>query len=389
MIPFRIPVLVVALLTVVSTGSVCEPRPERFITVEEQVLLLSPGGSITRPRLIAWVNGVNGHRPGEVDDAWKVLSTYQRDELTAVVAAIQKGKMPVSAAEIPSLLRRATVLHTELAIDQVRAFQRSDVATTGVGALHFSMAGRLVDELRKRAPKDPVVRVWFVTAGAILLSEREVSIVADLLKRGLTWFPADPQLLLFAGAAYEWRASFRVQDAEDLGLVRTRIGGRAENLARAEAFYRSAFNQDRTLIEAQVRLGRILGLCGRHTEAVLELEAARASLSRDPSASRAVQFYSSLFLGDELAAIGRNQLARSSYQSALAIFPGADSAHLALSNLEHSVGARDAALAVVVDMVRQRSTSPLDPWRDYYRAGEARDVNTLLETLGEMAWSRQ
>jgi tetratricopeptide (TPR) repeat protein len=382
-------VLVAALLAAFSTGRLAGQGPERVIRIERPVLLLSPGGSITRPRLIAWVNCVNGHRLGEFDAARETLGTYKQDELAAVVAAIQRGKMPVSAAGIPSILRRATVLHTELAIDEMQTAGRPDIATTAVGATNLSMAGRLVDELRKREPRDPVVRAWFVTAGAILLAEREVSNTADLLERGLDLFPADPQLLLFVGAAYEWRASFRVQDAEDLGDVRERIGGRAENLVRAEASYRSALEQDPTLIEAQVRLGRVVALRGKHADAARELEAARASLSRALSASPAVQFYASLFLGDELVALGRNELARTSYQRALVLYPGADSAHMALANLEHIAGARDAALAVVVDMIRQRDASPMDPWRDYYRAGEARNVARLLGTLGEMVWSRQ
>lgn len=379
----------VVLLTLFATPRLVGQLPQAFLEPRDDVLLLQPGGAIAPSRLIAWVRCLGQHQPGKLDEGWKVAETFGGSELAAVIAAIQRGTVPVAAADMPTLLRAGSILHTELASALIRDSQRPDVATTAAGGLHFSMAGRLVDELRKRVPKDPTVRAWFVTVGAILLSQREVATTAALLERGLRWYPADSQLLLFAGAAYELRASSRVQDGEDLDGIREGIGGATANLSRAEYFYRSAFNHDQSLIEAQIRLGRVLGLRGKHDDAVAELEAARRGLSAQASPSEVVLFFSSLFLGDELAALGRSDLARASYRNALALYPGADSAHLALGTLEYAVGARDQALAAIVDMAKQRSIAPDDPWRDYFSAGEARDVERLLAALGEMTRSRE
>ena len=380
-VSFGVRFAVSALLAALLGAPVRGQQPERTITVEEHGLLLPPGGSLDRDRLAAWLNCVYGPGPGWSAEACHPIVAWRRDELSAVVAAVRKGKIPVAAAEIPAVLRRAAFLYTESGLDEVRAFAQSDVAVTGVTGLQLRMAGQLVEELRRRSPGDPFVRAWFLTSGALLLSQREVSVTAELLDRALDLFPADPQLLLFAGTAREWRASFRVQDADDLQRVRARIGGKDENLARAEAFYRKAIACDRSLVEARVRLGRVLGLRGSHVEAVAELDSANSAAFADASSARQVRFWASLFLGDEQAALGRYDLSRASYRRALTLYPAADSAHLALTRLEHLAGARDAALAVVVDMVNRRGAVPEDPWRDYYRPGEARNIDALLQNL--------
>jgi tetratricopeptide (TPR) repeat protein len=112
-----------------------------------------------------------------------------------------------------------------------------------------------------------------------------------------------------------------------------------------------------------LRLGRVLGLRGRHAEAAAELDRALPSLRDDR-----LRYYAHLFLGEELAALGRRDAARASYDRAVALFPSAQSARFALSALARRHGDRRTALASIREVLglpADESSRP-DPWWQYH-----------------------
>jgi tetratricopeptide (TPR) repeat protein len=145
--------------------------------------------------------------------------------------------------------------------------------------------------------------------------------------------------------------------------------------AEAERLYRRALAIDPPLVEARVRLARLLDLRGRHAEAATELKTA---LSQKPSG--AVAFYAHLFMGRALQALDQPDEAARHYQEALALFPDAQSAALASSQLALLRADMAASLAPVERLGAKSASFSADPWWQYHLAA-GRDADALLKAL--------
>jgi tetratricopeptide (TPR) repeat protein len=343
-----------------------------------------------------WVQQVRAHEPGQSDAAAKLaLSLLNARMLGGILDAVHRGRLMINRGEVESVLARGAILHTDIAVAEMRGTELPDRATTGGAAsLHFGMATEIVAVLKSRLSSEPFAHRWHVAVAAVLASHQEVNVAPAFLERALDGFPNDPDLLLLAGAARELRASPRVQDADDLGDTRGRVGSAKDNLRRAEDFYRRAANSAPNQVEARVRLGHVLCLTGRHREALAELDAAEQARAAVVQAGgfvdQPVLYFLALFAGE--AEEGLNQLdsARQAYARASALYPNAGSAWLDLSRLELRGGSRDAALAAVVRMSQPATREDADdPWRKYPSAGPARRVNETLAALAAAIPRRQ
>jgi len=154
-----------------------------------------------------------------------------------------------------------------------------------------------------------------------------------------------------------------------------RIPPAEQTNAEAERLFRRALAIDPSLVEARVRLARLLDLRGRHEEAGAELEAA---LAQHPTG--AVAFYAHLFAGRAAHATGRSDEAARHYQGALDIFPDAQSALLAASHLALTRSDVPAALVPVAHLGARSNAFTADPWWRYH-LGAGRDAEGLLTTL--------
>jgi tetratricopeptide (TPR) repeat protein len=350
---------------------------------------------VSKERLAEWVQLATDHAPGSVDGASISAVGFTLRELGAVLWAVQMGRLPTDRKAVEHLIARGAVLHTDAAAAQMRAAAQPDRASSGGLAFHhFGMAAELVAVLQSRLTTEAFVHAWYRTVAAVLASEQEVSVTPAFLDRALARFPDDPQLLLLAGAARELRASPRVQDATDLGWTHGGVGGAADNLRRAETYYRRAVKSAPLQVEARVRLARVLGLTGRHADAVAELEIAgrecAAAHDRGTAVDPQVLYFLALFTGEEEEALHRLDAARKAYARALALYPQASSALLDLSTLELRNGDRDAASAAVMRMTLTAALQQTDdPWRKYFSAGAGRDADGMLTALGHAIPSRQ
>ena len=355
-----------------------------------------PNGA-TPVRVAQWVATVDAHEPGRMDAAARDALAFRGTELAGILYAVDMVRLPVERIAIPSTLARGVILHTDVAAAQLRGAQKADEASRGGWAsLHLAMAEGLVARLASRDPSHPVVNHWYVAVGALLSSQLEVGAAPAFLERALSVFPDDPQLLLLAGAAYELRASPRVQDAQDLSAsTRHEIGEARQNLRRAESFYRRALKVAPTQFESRIHLGRVLGLTERHEEALTELEGAERDVRQRLAAgivdNRPLLFYLALLLGEEQDALNRSDAARRSYAQALELYPGASSAWLDLSRLEWRNGIREEAAIAIGRMadpaVRGRVND--DPWQSYFCAGPARHVDSVLQALAAAIGGRR
>jgi cytochrome c-type biogenesis protein CcmH/NrfG len=156
------------------------------------------------------------------------------------------------------------------------------------------------------------------------------------------------------------------------------IEGERDELRRAEGLFRRSLAADPARAETHVRLGRVLGLLGRHADAVKELSAAAGD---EPL----VEYYRALFLGRELDATGAGEQARRSYHRAAELFPRAQAPYIALSEAAMRTGDRVTARSAMQVVWQLSAGSPEDDdplWEYHFAAG--RSGQALLDTINVM-----
>jgi len=98
-------------------------------------------------------------------------------------------------------------------------------------------------------------------------------------------------------------------------------------------YFRKALESDPEFSEARLHLGRVTGLLGNHEQAVEELQKAAASIT-----DSRLQYYCSLYLGNELAALNRGKEAGVQFEKAAGLYPKAQAPLLSLSQLALNSG---------------------------------------------------
>src|SRR5258705_2940316 len=137
-----------------------------------------------------------------------------------------------------------------------------------------------------------------------------------------------PELWLAAGVTEEMAWTMSHSDGYH-GLI-------AGDLKEAESAYRKALAAQPDLVEARLRLGRVLTLRGDFDGALRELAALRSI------EDGGFRYLAHLFSGDALERCGRSPAAEQRYIAAFAALPEGQSARLALAHLRHAAGARAA-----------------------------------------------
>jgi tetratricopeptide (TPR) repeat protein len=193
--------------------------------------------------------------------------------------------------------------------------------------------------------------------------------------------PNDPEILFLSGTQHETLADAAIQAAMRSAVVPNgvifNIGSERDELRQADGFFKRALEIKPDAGETQLRRGRVQGELGRHAEAAISLEQVGHAATSSPMA-----YYADLFLGAEREALGRFDLARTSYESAAALYPRAQSPLIALSQLARRSGDRARALRSMEQLfalppVRDEHD---DPWWAYYLY-QARDADALIDAV--------
>ena len=253
----------------------------------------------------------------------------------------------------------------------------------GQSPVHWELARMLLDYVKpsgvdRAAPgRDGMVLQWYrATAEWMQLHEHHEMLH---LNRALHLFPDDPDLLFLSGSEHETYAMAAIQSAVRGTVFSLDVGSQRAELRRAEEFFRRALALKPDANETHLRLGRVLGRLGRHSEALAELLHVVAAIAEDESLLR---YYGELFLGAEEEALGRREAARASYEHAAALYPAAQSPLVALSQLAWRSGDRAGALRAIqqVFALRPEALERDDPWWTYHVA-QARDAEALLSEV--------
>jgi len=365
---------------------------------------------------------VGRHAIGHDDDAVAQLASWTRRDLEDVSNEMRRLAKAVktasstawrsvalepfgvtSAESFDAFLRRTAMLHTDVAIfHRTRsgyslpidpAMQHplsSDGRSIGVtnGTFHWEAARRALDAVRPSAAGKDDVLLWYQTTTAILQWWNDYYELEPHLIRARERFPRDAVLLMYDGTVHENLAEPRIQNAEPqtstggglntsgpclrlpcavTGATQQKkswVSPPAVEWRTAQALFEQALKIDPDLSEARVRLGRVLALQNQHETAVTQLKQVALSATL-PSRLR---YFSLLLLGREQWTLGRHQEAEMAYAQAAALYPGAQSPRLGLSQVAHEKGDRTQAVAHLSILGKPPASAERDdPWWTYSR----------------------
>jgi tetratricopeptide (TPR) repeat protein len=332
-----------------------------------------------------------------------LYSSRELRELRRLAKVVSPDDKP---GPLNDMLTRGALLHTDIEIlIPLEKRPTSDSSREGPGGAtlllddgrqrglletvsHWNMGRRLLDEVwlyGRNGPEpadgpeaDDTVRRFYLAGCAHMLRIRRIE--TAYFSHALALFPNDPDLLFFAASAHEMFAGARMQAVmRSLKVPRDvsfDVHDAASELRLAEQLYRRALERNPTLIEARIRLGRVLGQRGRHDEAVAQLK--QGLSATEPL----LQYYANLFLGGEYEALENGAEARQSYERASALDPTAQSPWLGLSRVADRAGDRAAARAAVDRVFQLPSSEPErgDPWW-VYETAQARQADRLVSEL--------
>jgi tetratricopeptide (TPR) repeat protein len=258
-------------------------------------------------------------------------------------------------------LRVAALIHVEAAFDLADR-------DPGRAYRHLRVAREYLDTSAERG-RDSFVRDCWVMLIAFYQGRFELVRAHELAQAAHESAGDSPELWLAAGVTEEM--AWMMTHADDYhGFI-------AGDLKEAESAYRKALAAQPDLVEARLRLGRVLTLRGDIDGALRVLDALR---SIDDAGFR---YLADLFAGDALERGGRAPAAEQRYIAAFAALPEGQSARLALAHLRHAAGARAAAAeAANAAALDRRVGETVDPWF-WYSRGLSWRTGRLLSTLRE------
>jgi thioredoxin-like negative regulator of GroEL len=249
------------------------------------------------------------------------------------------------------------MLHTEIALEALR--QRSGPAFE----FHAAIADGWLSLADNRKSTAGSLRArWNAALVLTLIANGESGMAERRLVRVTDQIPGEPAFLLLAGVLKETQASRMLAHGADGRPIdpEEAAAARREALAAAADDFERAANADPGLVEARVRLARVLTLQADDAKAEALLVAV---LATDPAPAPSLKYVASLLLGGIRERQGRAADAARLYVEAAQTVPDGQSAYLALANVMYAVNQRDNA-ATVMDRWFSRGAvgAAADPW---------------------------
>ena len=283
----------------------------------------------------------------------------------------------------------AAMLHTDRDIYERDAAEQAEEVAPDT-APHLDAARQILALIRDDERRRAFERPWFLAVALHLYRRGQWPLALHYLDVALRLYADDPLLLLARGSLIESQTALDLPPAlaDVLVMTPSREAGAlrrwAEHQARlrdAEATYRRALRGMPDLVEARVRLGRVLCQRGEPRQAAEELAAAAAHPQADPP----MRYLAWLFLGAAREAEKRPREAVEAYRAAAALDTDSTVAAVALSHALHDAGDRDAAQDVLrAALSGARRRRDWDAWWNY-RWGRSHEAEARLEALRERA----
>jgi tetratricopeptide (TPR) repeat protein len=283
----------------------------------------------------------------------------------------------------------AAMLHTDRDIlERDAAVPAEEVAPDT--APHLDAARQILALIRDDERRRAFERPWFLAVTLHLYRRGQWSLALRYVDAALRRYEDDPLLLLERGSLLESQIALDLPLAlaDRLAMTPSRGAGVLSRqavlqarLRDAAATYRRALRVMPDLVEARVRLGRVLYQRGEPGPAAEELAAATVHPQADP----AMRYLASLFLGAAREAQKRPREAVEAYRAAVALDADSTVAAVALSHALHDAGDRGASQDVLrAALSGARRRREWDAWWNY-RWGRSHESDARLEALRERA----
>lgn len=282
----------------------------------------------------------------------------------------------------------AAALHLETGFALLKAGEFA------AGRDHLHIAQQLVDDQRfasvmKVRPELHDAQERFrrdISIGVLwtLQTDRNLDRLLQHLERLRGVYPRDGDVALALGMFEEYQSSSTVirslrPPTAVMASGPYRQNAQQARLKSAEKYYRDALKFDASLVEARVRLGRVLQQRGMLAEARTELEAVFGQQDAEP----AQRYLASMFLVDVLDAQGQTAASLTRARDLTTRYPECQSAHLALSRALEARGQRVQARAALWPLWKGETARVCaDPWWSYYM-GQAWRIPALFVSLRE------
>jgi hypothetical protein len=328
--------------------------PDKSSTTPAPPAPEAPEAPITPPRrlLPADVQAIaDAYDRGAYDSVQASLT--KTTNLTSMISAFRQSDSPW-----PNDPKRTAVFALELAFAGLRS---EAITAREEGA---RLLGEYHARVRQPSPSDPF-ECWYFTTEAAGLEGMFIPESAILfIPRALQRCPGSSRLHL----AYAF-----VSEQQWL-----RGGMTAAQEQEVASRYEEAMKFPDTEAEARVRGGRFLYNLGFHARALTLLNAGSTA-----KADQEVRYFSELVRGQVLRALGRPDEAIAAFRAALAAWPNAQSARVALMTLLVNRGDREGAAALAVS-AQTATDEDFDPWWTYW-LGDFRAYPAMLDRLRAMA----
>jgi len=313
-----------------------------------------------------------------------LLSTVSNAKLADAVELVWSGTgLP------PELrmgrIRTAVAMHTELVFQRTpaRRIFSQDPSMTVARSLVRRLA-RAADEASDGAgaAERLFARDWYLLVASFWHGRGEVGWSRAYLDEARDLFPDDPHVLLVSGMDREMLSHLsagylRVFKTNGETVRESEINP-ARELEEAERFLRQAAQRAPGLVEARLRLGRVLYRRGDLSGATRELRAALEQTVHEQVHYDQIRYLAWVFLGSIEVERGDLPAARRCYTEALSLFPEGQAALLALSEASYLEGRGAEAASEVVSLFRLRRKE--DPWWGYL-LGDWWHIETRLAML--------
>jgi VWFA-related protein len=320
-------------------------------------------------------------RPLPVAVSWtldELITAYDRGEFEPVAAALRRVGDPrallrdfrAAGNPWPATPRREAAFVVELA--------EAGVYSPISGARESAAALLATYRTLVRHPLEPDAfeRHWLWAVLATLQGAIRPAVAQSFVAAALTRFPDEPRFVLANAIVFDqqWPLS-------PAALATARTGFLVPSTAYVNgviARYEAAMAFEETAAEARIRLGWFLHRLGRHAEALARLEDLRADRASDAQ----MRYLRQLFRGHVLSARDRSEDAVAAYRAALEIWPGAQSAQVALMNTLVRRGSM-AEAQTLAERVQTAAPTQSDPWWMFW-LGDQRFYPAIIARLREM-----
>ena len=394
---------------VVSHTRTGKPRTAVDIGLMASILILlvvracgsaqAAGQPNTLENVREWIQLLANHRVGTLDDTAIEASRWEWIRLGPMLEELRRRARPDvilrSAAMLSDIAIAIPVSNRPLGNVRGTTLAADDGQLRGGGVHdgHVAAARQLLDALpRKEEPDAALIRAdvitWYRAMAAWMASTHNLADLEYHVERAVSRFDDDAGILFDAACFHETFASPLAQlplaaaaeSSRNPHSNAIRTVPASTRLATAESYYNRAVARDPSLVEARVRLGRVLVLRQRAKEAVGVL---------GPTAGGGpdgiTKYFGWMFFGDALAGTGADGEAIRAFESAAALYPHAASPQLAISQIAAERGNQTLARAALERVYAAADKPPdADPWLDYTRCN-GRNAAAALQAFRDRA----